>query len=432
MGSVMDLPPIGAGDSGTQCCESDSLASPALFELSEFALRCLVPRLKRALGDQHLTLDELSEVIECTERRVADLDLSPPTVLTLMLAEVCNLRCPYCFLGPQSGGLMGEGVALQAMRLLFEAAPADDSVSVLLFGGEPLLNWPVAVHVLEACAAEGDVRDGAVETSMTTNATLVTPEIARTLAAHETHVMVSLDGTPETHNRSRAYADGSPSFDDALQGALLLTEAGVPVEVRVTVAPEAASAVSDGVHHLASLGLRSILVRPVDDLAWPTEDWEVFRATMTDLADELRRRAPSPTHVCLLGQRVTTPGWGCGAAASRLTVCANGDVVPCCTFLGSPELRGQYTLGNVVRDPHPPILGSGLRREAIALTLQRPDTCDPECELAATCSGGCPGHAARVLGSLLGLAPTVCAEARLRAELGAGTQGWAGRRGEQP
>lgn len=60
---------------------------------------------------------------------------------------------------------------------------------------------------------------------MTTNAVLVTKEIAEYLVEHNFVVLVSLDGPEEIHDENRIFQDGSGSFKHVMRGIKYLVEA---------------------------------------------------------------------------------------------------------------------------------------------------------------------------------------------------------------
>ena len=80
----------------------------------------------------------------------------PLGTLVLEAAQACNLRCSYCYAGGGSYGgaarLMRPELAGRAARYLVESSGDRESVTLVLFGGEPLLN----LAALKAAVLEGE------------------------------------------------------------------------------------------------------------------------------------------------------------------------------------------------------------------------------------------------------------------------------------
>ena len=104
----------------------------------------------------------------------------PLATLVLEAAQACNLRCTYCYAGGGSYGgparAMRPELAARAARHLVEASGDRERVTLVLFGGEPLLNLPA----LKAAVREGEAAAAAcgktLVVSITTNGTRFTPE----------------------------------------------------------------------------------------------------------------------------------------------------------------------------------------------------------------------------------------------------------------
>jgi uncharacterized protein len=95
-----------------------------------------------------------------------------------------------------------------------------------------------------------------VKLCLQTNAILLDDEWAEVLCRHRVEVGVSVDGTPEIHDRSRVDHRGRGSYDRVLRGIEVLKTAGIPLEI-LSVIPFGADGVE--IHrHLIDLGTRSI------------------------------------------------------------------------------------------------------------------------------------------------------------------------------
>ncbi len=137
----------------------------------------------------------------------------------------CNLRCIHCYSQSRDTIYTGELNHAEGLALIDDLAGF--GVPVILFsGGEPLLR-PDLLKLIE------HTRRCGVRAVLSTNGTLITPELAARLNdAGLAYVGVSLDGLGETHNRFR----GMPgAFDRAIDGIRACRTAGLKVGLRFTI-----------------------------------------------------------------------------------------------------------------------------------------------------------------------------------------------------
>jgi uncharacterized protein len=140
------------------------------------------------------------------------------TVLTTLQ---CNFACDYCYQGDRddynkfASKMSMETAARTAdwiAQRLDEVGPA--KFHLTLFGGEPLLNLPVAYYLAERTQALCAERGIKHTVSMITNGLLLTPEVVDRLTPHGlTGVKITLDGDRDTHNRLRPLRGKQGTFD---------------------------------------------------------------------------------------------------------------------------------------------------------------------------------------------------------------------------
>lgn len=151
------------------------------------------------------------------------------SVVQMVLANHCNLRCTYCFEGTDSGTAPRRGgsfmkpdqaVAWLGNVVTLARAAGRPGLAVQFFGGEPMLSWTTMCRVLEHFG-NGAAHDLALSYSVVTNATLITDEIAEVLAEHGVTVMVSVD-SPDSG--ARRLANGGSSASLARRGIEILAD----------------------------------------------------------------------------------------------------------------------------------------------------------------------------------------------------------------
>ena len=77
----------------------------------------------------------------------------------------------------------------------------------------------------------------AIDFSLTTNATLLTPAIIEFLSENRIGVTVSMDGPPDLHDKLRVFANGQGSYDiiEPRVRALIAESRTRPITARVTL-----------------------------------------------------------------------------------------------------------------------------------------------------------------------------------------------------
>jgi uncharacterized protein len=150
--------------------------------------------------------------------------------LTLNVNQICNLQCVYCAAG--GNGTYGDPVkkisiekTLPQLKWLIEKTLAGEKFSINFLGGEPLL-YPAAIRMLAEYATDVANDKGVqLNLGMTTNGTLITPDVVELLTRFKFNITISLDGPPEINDRVRPTKNGESSTALILSGLKLLLEA---------------------------------------------------------------------------------------------------------------------------------------------------------------------------------------------------------------
>src|SRR5262245_6054150 len=129
-------------------------------------------------------------------RRV-DVESYPLSTIVLNVNTGCNLGCTYCYKEdlqiPSRGERMNFATASRSVDLLLAQAAQRDRIGIVFFGGEPLTNMPLIREVVDYAERTCDEAGKRVDFSLTTNATLLTPEIIEFFDAHRFGISVSMD-----------------------------------------------------------------------------------------------------------------------------------------------------------------------------------------------------------------------------------------------
>ena len=145
--------------------------------------------------------------------------------VTVLTTLQCNFACDYCFQGDH--GDYNKFAAKMTMETADRVAAFTEgqldtlkpgSFVLTLFGGEPLLNLPVAYYLSERLWAASQARGVRMQLNVITNGLLLTPEVVDRLAPCGLNaVKITLDGDHDTHNRMRPLRGGQGTFDKIIQ-----------------------------------------------------------------------------------------------------------------------------------------------------------------------------------------------------------------------
>lgn len=151
---------------------------------------------------------------------------------TILPTTACNARCYYCFERGSRIVTMTEQTAQAVADFIIAHCNDEKSVSISWFGGEPT----VAHHRIDQICQELKNKDVRFTSDLITNGYLFDEEMARKAKTlwNTTRVQITVDGTENTYNRIKAYADVCDSpYKRVLDNIGRLMENGIRVGLRM-------------------------------------------------------------------------------------------------------------------------------------------------------------------------------------------------------
>ncbi len=152
--------------------------------------------------------------------------VNPPRMIAWEITRSCNLACVHCRASALCGPYKGELSTAEAKALIDNILSFSNPI-VILTGGEPLLR----PDIFEL--AEYGINKG-LRMVIGTNATMITPEIARRIKeVGIPRISVSIDfPTAKLHDEFR----GVPgAFEEAIKGIKIARDAGVEIQINSTI-----------------------------------------------------------------------------------------------------------------------------------------------------------------------------------------------------
>lgn len=192
---------------------------------------------------------------------------------TVVLTYACNLRCLYCYQGPEKDTeiLNTKKVDILLKNIDRNLGKKDFKALWLnLYGGEPLLAYHECVQLMEGAFRICDEQNKEFEGGIVTNGVLINKKIIdNLLKPYCNSVHITMDGGREAHDKRRIHTDGSGTYDTLLHVLELLRDANINVVLRLNIDKENADTFIDLSRDLVEHGLGDIKkslewIRPPD------------------------------------------------------------------------------------------------------------------------------------------------------------------------
>jgi len=329
----------------------------------------------------------------------------PLTTMVLNVTNQCNLSCTYCYeygedkiVDTENGRqpkFMSEETARQSVEFMLKEAGTNPTAHITFFGGETLLNFPVLQKTIAYARQRAAEVGKEVDFSLTTNATLLKPEIIEFLAENHVGVTISIDGPREVQDKFRVFNNGAGSYDVVAPKIreLLRRHRSRPIGARVTLT-SADLDVRRIYRHLTEeigfweVGFAPVTTSPNRAHAIGEGGYDKMLEQFRELADEFLEASVANRHHGFSNVKETleelhkgvSKAFPCGAGLGLLGVATDGDVALCHRFAGSDA----HKIGTV---------SEGVDRHAQHAFLERHHIANKTdcsiCWARPLCSGGC-------------------------------------------
>ena len=153
--------------------------------------------------------------------------------LTILPTRGCNFGCIYCYEQERPMINMSEDTE-QAIIRFVKSNPNLKRLSVVWYGGEPLINFPSIRRLSEAFIRMG------IEYSakMVCNGYLLTEEIANEIERLKIrNIQITFDGTADIHDKRRPLLGGQPTYEKIMSNLkyLLSVNHSVTIDIRSNI-----------------------------------------------------------------------------------------------------------------------------------------------------------------------------------------------------
>lgn len=158
--------------------------------------------------------------------------------LFLHVADICNMKCIYCFEGSSNNKqktIMNFETAKKSLQLFIDKIPEKSkSCFVNYFGGEPLLAWDTIRESVKFARNYSEKKGKKLDLRIVTNGTLLTQEKVDFISEYNIGVTISIDGGEELQNKQRPLKSGSIYYKNLIKNIEYLLKKINLVEARST------------------------------------------------------------------------------------------------------------------------------------------------------------------------------------------------------
>jgi radical SAM protein with 4Fe4S-binding SPASM domain len=328
---------------------------------------------------------------------VRDTDMEwPLDIVYLEVTNACNLQCVHCY--KDAGKALPAELTTKDWITIIDELTALGVLSLAVTGGEPLLREDIFDILHHA-------HKNALSIALFTNGTLITDHVITALTPlHIERVVVSLDGTKETHEKIR----GKNTFDKTVESIKQLIQNGFKVRSNTVIYTQNITEIDHVIKMLLDWGVYEMIFDRYMDtgrgkktsLAPPLE----MGAAVAEQCKQSEEKAPQRfelTFTSTMGEPDDYYSF-CGIGTSMCAITANGNVV-LCPVLSTP----QYTAGNVNDTPLKELwLTHDVFQPFRECTLD--DTVCGSCPHKSTCRGGCKARALQMYKKVCMPDPWMC------------------------
>ncbi len=323
--------------------------------------------------------------------------------ICLNVIHGCNLRCKYCFADEGEyhghGGVMSLDTAKKAIDYVIKRSGPRKNIEIDLFGGEPTLIMDTIKEIIKYARDNEEKWKKRIRFTMTTNATLLTPEMMDFMDKEMGNIILSLDGRKSVNDNVRIKPDGSGSYDDIIPNIKEMIKRrtkGKTYYVRGTFTRANTDFYKD-IMDMVNEGFKEISIEPVvlesgHPLSLREEDVDTIFENYDKLYEEIKKRKREGKNEFKFyhfnidiqgGPCVYKRISGCGAGFEYVAITPQGEVYPCHQFVGKEEFK----LGSIYDDTYDTALAKKFKESHI---YNKPKCKD--CWAKFYCSGGCQAN----------------------------------------
>lgn len=294
--------------------------------------------------------------------------------VTFQVTDRCNLCCTYCYQINKKTHSMSFETAKKYADFLLESSMGYDNeyinkdnapgLVMEFIGGEPLLEIDLIDKITDYFIGRMIELDHPWRRkfmiSICSNGVLyMDPRVQKYIAKHKEYLSfsISIDGNKQLHDSCRVFADGTGSYDIAIQGVNHYRKVhGGHMGSKMTLAPANIMYTYDAVMNLIALDYDEIFLNCVFEEGWQLEHATILYEQLTKVADKMiEDNLFDHIYLSIFEDHCFAPkdpeddaNW-CGGTGAMLSCDYKGDLYPCIRYMESSlgDSVAPMIIGNV-------------------------------------------------------------------------------------
>lgn len=281
---------------------------------------------------------------------------------TVFFTNKCNMNCLYCYENNKQQKSIDYNILDSTIDFIIHQYNENKSndLSVVTHGGEPLIEYDKIRYFIENL----DNKINNIKYIITTNATLLTDDIADFLVKHYFEISVSIDGIKIAHDANRVLNNGKGTYETVIKNSDKLIKHGFDVKARMTVNPKNVLYLFDSVKHLIEMKFSTIV--PVPDSFckdWTEDSLNILYEQGIKIINYLKNY-PDPINIGLINDSLSRMANSpCNGGHTTFSINTDGLIYPCIISVGNPE----FLIGNVISGIDPAKIQEILKWDTIPI-----------------------------------------------------------------
>lgn len=334
-------------------------------------------------------------------------------VATFLLTSMCNFQCKYCFVETRIKQTlksnMSKEIATKAVDIL-KRTVKDNFVSVVFYGGEPLLEFDILRHVV-TYAKQVQLNAKYV---LITNGSVMNDEIAVFLKNNHFEVGISLDGERQINDAMRINAYGEGTYYTVTAAIEKLLKHNVPIGISCTLSKHNINSPIGIMNCLKKYNLPYVsynLPAPNDNITIDDSDRELFVKNLMAAETELLKAGILEDKIvdrrlrAFIEKRIYHRD--CAAYGQQIVIMPNGMIGICHGLWPDKENSSNNTYFDIDVNYEGELSEHPIWKEWGSRTTYNMPQCW-NCPAISLCGGGCSKNALLKQGSIWEVDTDIC------------------------